>query len=79
MDKYSGPVAVHYSYHITGPVSRDGSFGPSPVSGGAPSPPLMMEPPVRPLSANPREGPRSEFSKTSVFFFLRYLGKQTVL
>ncbi|XP_015280069.1 PREDICTED: melanoma inhibitory activity protein 3 isoform X1 [Gekko japonicus] len=45
-----------------GPVSRDGSFGPSPVSGGAPSPPLMMEPPVRPLSANPREGSRSEFS-----------------
>ncbi|XP_077196256.1 transport and Golgi organization protein 1 homolog isoform X2 [Paroedura picta] len=45
-----------------GPVSRDGSFGPSPVSGGAPSPPLMMEPPVRPLSANPREGSRSELS-----------------
>ncbi|XP_060102141.1 transport and Golgi organization protein 1 homolog isoform X2 [Heteronotia binoei] len=45
-----------------GPVSRDGSFGPSPVSGGAPSPPLMMEPPVRPLSANPREGSRSEHS-----------------
>ncbi|XP_048357566.1 transport and Golgi organization protein 1 homolog isoform X2 [Sphaerodactylus townsendi] len=41
-----------------GPLSRDGSFGPSPVSGGAPSPPLMMEPPVRPLSANPREGSR---------------------
>ncbi|XP_054836026.1 transport and Golgi organization protein 1 homolog isoform X2 [Eublepharis macularius] len=43
-----------------GPLSRDGSFGPSPVSGGAPSPPLMMEPPVRPLSANPREGSRGE-------------------
>ncbi|XP_062980169.1 transport and Golgi organization protein 1 homolog isoform X2 [Elgaria multicarinata webbii] len=41
-----------------GPLSRDGSFGPSPVSGGAPSPPLMMEPPGRPLSANPREGSR---------------------
>ncbi|XP_061481121.1 transport and Golgi organization protein 1 homolog isoform X2 [Rhineura floridana] len=38
-----------------GPLSRDGSFGPSPVSGGAPSPPLMMEPLGRPLSANPRE------------------------
>nr|XP_056708307.1 transport and Golgi organization protein 1 homolog [Euleptes europaea] len=45
-----------------GPLSRDGSFGPSPVSGGAPSPPLMMEPPVRPLSANPREGSRGEFN-----------------
>nr|XP_028580414.1 transport and Golgi organization protein 1 homolog isoform X2 [Podarcis muralis] len=41
-----------------GPLSRDGSFGPSPVSGGAPSPPLMMEPLGRPLSANPREGSR---------------------
>ncbi|XP_044286978.1 transport and Golgi organization protein 1 homolog isoform X2 [Varanus komodoensis] len=41
-----------------GPLSRDGSFGPSPVSGGVPSPPLMMEPPGRPLSANPREGSR---------------------
>ncbi|KYO43550.1 transport and Golgi organization protein 1 homolog isoform X2 [Alligator mississippiensis] len=43
-----------------GPLSRDGSFGPSPVSGGAPSPP-MMEAPVRPLSAPRREGPRGEF------------------
>uniref|UniRef100_A0A6J0T0P7 Transport and Golgi organization protein 1 homolog isoform X1 n=1 Tax=Pogona vitticeps TaxID=103695 RepID=A0A6J0T0P7_9SAUR len=49
-----------------GPLSRDGSFGPSPVSGGAPSPPLMMEPPGRPLSANPREGSRSEFSSTVI-------------
>ncbi|XP_031822936.1 transport and Golgi organization protein 1 homolog isoform X2 [Sarcophilus harrisii] len=46
-----------------GPLSRDGSFGPSPVSGGAPSPPLMMEPPIRSLSAtlNRRDVPRSEF------------------
>ncbi|XP_019405059.1 PREDICTED: melanoma inhibitory activity protein 3 isoform X2 [Crocodylus porosus] len=43
-----------------GPLSRDGSFGPSPVSGGAPSPP-MIEVPVRPLSASRREGPRGEF------------------
>ncbi|XP_027726514.1 transport and Golgi organization protein 1 homolog [Vombatus ursinus] len=46
-----------------GPLSRDGSFGPSPVSGGAPSPPLMMEPPVRSVSAtlNRRDVPRNEF------------------
>ncbi|XP_053315991.1 transport and Golgi organization protein 1 homolog isoform X2 [Spea bombifrons] len=35
-----------------GAVSRDGSFGPSPVSGGAPSPPMMMEAPGRSASAN---------------------------
>ncbi|XP_044866738.1 transport and Golgi organization protein 1 homolog isoform X2 [Mauremys mutica] len=44
-----------------GPLSRDGSFGPSPVSGGGPSPPLMMEAPGQPLSATRREGSRSEF------------------
>ncbi|XP_074078822.1 transport and Golgi organization protein 1 homolog isoform X3 [Macrotis lagotis] len=46
-----------------GPLSRDGSFGPSPVSGGAPSPPLMMEPPIRSVSAtlNRRDVPRNEF------------------
>ncbi|XP_036610025.1 transport and Golgi organization protein 1 homolog isoform X7 [Trichosurus vulpecula] len=46
-----------------GPLSRDGSFGPSPVSGGAPSPPMMMEPPIRSVSAtlNRRDVPRSEF------------------
>nr|XP_020837868.1 melanoma inhibitory activity protein 3 isoform X2 [Phascolarctos cinereus] len=46
-----------------GPLSRDGSFGPSPVSGGAPSPPLMIEPPIRSVSAtlNRRDVPRSEF------------------
>ncbi|XP_029449003.1 transport and Golgi organization protein 1 homolog isoform X2 [Rhinatrema bivittatum] len=46
-----------------GPLSRDGSFGPSPVSGGAPSPPLMMEPPGRPASTNltRREIPRGEY------------------
>ncbi|KAJ7341046.1 hypothetical protein JRQ81_004721 [Phrynocephalus forsythii] len=49
-----------------GPLSRDGSFGPSPVSGGAPSPPLMMETPGRPLSANPRESSRSELSSTVI-------------
>ncbi|KAJ1157770.1 hypothetical protein NDU88_010470 [Pleurodeles waltl] len=44
-----------------GPRSRDGSFGPSPVSGGAPSPPLMMEVSGRPSSTNlnrVREAPR---------------------
>ncbi|XP_075781350.1 transport and Golgi organization protein 1 homolog isoform X2 [Pelodiscus sinensis] len=44
-----------------GPLSHDGSFGPSPVSGGGPSPPLMMEAPGQPLSAMRREGSRSEF------------------
>ncbi|KAM9107386.1 transport and Golgi organization protein 1 homolog isoform 2-T2 [Megaptera novaeangliae] len=46
-----------------GPLSQNGSFGPSPVSGGECSPPLTADPPARPLSAtlNRREGPRSEF------------------
>ncbi|XP_072406816.1 transport and Golgi organization protein 1 homolog isoform X1 [Chiloscyllium punctatum] len=39
-----------------GPLSHDGSYGPSPVSGGAPSPPLMMELPVRPPSVNAGRG-----------------------
>ncbi|CDQ78145.1 unnamed protein product [Oncorhynchus mykiss] len=33
------------------PLRRGDSYGPSPVSGGAPSPPLMMEGPGRPPSA----------------------------
>ncbi|KAG5846333.1 hypothetical protein ANANG_G00113820 [Anguilla anguilla] len=33
------------------PMRRGDSYGPSPVSGGAPSPPLMMEGPGRPPSA----------------------------
>ncbi|KFW62097.1 Melanoma inhibitory activity protein 3, partial [Pygoscelis adeliae] len=44
-----------------GPLSRDGSFGPSPVSGGNPSPTQMIEVPPRPLSAPRREGSRGEF------------------
>nr|XP_020136930.1 melanoma inhibitory activity protein 3 isoform X4 [Microcebus murinus] len=46
-----------------GALSQNGSFGPSPVSGGECSPPLTVEPPVRPLSAtlNRRDMPRSEF------------------
>ncbi|XP_023369684.1 transport and Golgi organization protein 1 homolog isoform X2 [Otolemur garnettii] len=46
-----------------GALSQNGSFGPSPVSGGECSPPLTVEPPVRPLSAtlNRRDIPRSEF------------------
>ncbi|XP_078068298.1 transport and Golgi organization protein 1 homolog isoform X1 [Mustelus asterias] len=39
-----------------GPLSRDDSYGPSPVSGGAPSPPLMMELPIRPPSVNAGRG-----------------------
>ncbi|XP_040207342.1 transport and Golgi organization protein 1 homolog isoform X2 [Rana temporaria] len=35
-----------------GALSRDGSFGPSPVSGGAPSPPMMMDVSLRSASAN---------------------------
>uniref|UniRef100_A0A8C0V4G8 Transport and Golgi organization protein 1 homolog n=1 Tax=Cyanistes caeruleus TaxID=156563 RepID=A0A8C0V4G8_CYACU len=39
-----------------GPLSRDGSSGPSPVSGGNPSPTQMIDVPARPLSAPRREG-----------------------
>uniref|UniRef100_A0A8B9P8I8 Nuclear pore complex interacting protein N-terminal domain-containing protein n=1 Tax=Apteryx owenii TaxID=8824 RepID=A0A8B9P8I8_APTOW len=46
-----------------GPLSRDGSFGPSPVSGGNPSPTQMIEVSGRPLSAPRREGSRGEFGK----------------
>lgn len=49
------------------PLSRDGSFGPSPVSGGNPSPTQMMEVPSRPLSAPQREGSRAEFGKQRGF------------
>ncbi|XP_066474813.1 transport and Golgi organization protein 1 homolog isoform X2 [Tiliqua scincoides] len=55
------PIAGRPDHQVLpprGPLSRDGSFGPSPVSGGAPSPPLIMELPGRPLSTNPREGSR---------------------
>uniref|UniRef100_A0A8C5TX62 Transport and Golgi organization protein 1 homolog n=1 Tax=Malurus cyaneus samueli TaxID=2593467 RepID=A0A8C5TX62_9PASS len=44
-----------------GPLSRDGSSGPSPVSGGNPSPTQMIDVPARPLSAPRREGTRGEF------------------
>ncbi|KAM5238839.1 transport and Golgi organization protein 1 homolog [Ctenodactylus gundi] len=46
-----------------GPLSQNGSFGPSPVSGDECSPPLSAEPPGRPLSATltRREMPQSEF------------------
>ncbi|XP_015417828.1 PREDICTED: melanoma inhibitory activity protein 3 [Myotis davidii] len=45
-----------------GPLSQNGSFGPSPVSGGECSPP-PRDPPTRPLSAtlSRRDVPRSEF------------------
>ncbi|XP_009865601.1 PREDICTED: melanoma inhibitory activity protein 3 [Apaloderma vittatum] len=43
------------------PLSRDGSFGPSPVGGGNPSPTQMIEVPPWPLSAPRREGSRGEF------------------
>ncbi|KAM7050084.1 transport and Golgi organization protein 1 homolog isoform 1-T1 [Molossus nigricans] len=46
-----------------GPLSQNGSFGPSPVSGGECSPP-PRDPPARPLSAtlSRRDVPRSEFA-----------------
>ncbi|KAM8945410.1 transport and Golgi organization protein 1 homolog [Pelodytes ibericus] len=51
-----------------GALSRDGSFGPSPVSGGAPSPPMMMEAPGRSASANlsRTESHKAEFGGTDV-------------
>lgn len=49
-----------------GPLSQNGSFGPSPVSGGECSPP-PRDPPTRPLSAtlSRRDVPRSEFDPGS--------------
>ncbi|XP_021554064.2 transport and Golgi organization protein 1 homolog isoform X5 [Neomonachus schauinslandi] len=46
-----------------GPLSQNGSFGPSPVSGGECSPPPTADLPARPLSAtlNRRDMPRGEF------------------
>ncbi|KAM5150377.1 transport and Golgi organization protein 1 homolog [Callospermophilus lateralis] len=46
-----------------GPLSHNGSFGPSPVSGGECSPPLTAEPAGRPPSAtlNQRDMPRNGF------------------
>ncbi|XP_036778045.2 transport and Golgi organization protein 1 homolog isoform X2 [Manis pentadactyla] len=50
-----------------GPLSQNGSFGPSPVSAGECSPPLPADPPARPPSAtlSRREMPRSEFDPGS--------------
>ncbi|XP_036309529.1 transport and Golgi organization protein 1 homolog isoform X2 [Pipistrellus kuhlii] len=49
-----------------GPLSQNGSFGPSPVSGGEVSPP-PRDPPTRPLSAtlSRRDVPRCEFDPGS--------------
>uniref|UniRef100_A0A8B9P7E2 Transport and Golgi organization protein 1 homolog n=1 Tax=Apteryx owenii TaxID=8824 RepID=A0A8B9P7E2_APTOW len=52
-----------------GPLSRDGSFGPSPVSGGNPSPTQMIEVSGRPLSAPRREGSRGEFGAVNLAIF----------
>ncbi|KAF7694297.1 transport and Golgi organization protein 1 homolog isoform X2 [Silurus meridionalis] len=51
----SGPPERHMP-----PLQRGDSYGPSPVSGGAPSPPLMIEGPGRPPSGRRSEtfGPR---------------------
>lgn len=53
----------------SGPLSQNGSFGPSPVSGGECSPPPTADPPARPLSAtlNRRDMPRGEFGEHSHF------------
>uniref|UniRef100_UPI00403874B3 transport and Golgi organization protein 1 homolog n=1 Tax=Callospermophilus lateralis TaxID=76772 RepID=UPI00403874B3 len=49
-----------------GPLSHNGSFGPSPVSGGECSPPLTAEPAGRPPSAtlNQRDMPRNGFGES---------------
>ncbi|KAE8600438.1 hypothetical protein XENTR_v10013249 [Xenopus tropicalis] len=51
-----------------GNLSRDGSFGPSPVSGGNPSPPLMMDVSGRSSSANLNrsEGPKGDFGAMDI-------------
>ncbi|XP_012582276.1 PREDICTED: melanoma inhibitory activity protein 3 isoform X2 [Condylura cristata] len=51
-----------------GPFNHNGSFGPSPVSGGECSPPLAADLPARPPSATlgPREVPPGEFDPASV-------------
>uniref|UniRef100_A0A8C9UIV8 Transport and Golgi organization protein 1 homolog n=1 Tax=Spermophilus dauricus TaxID=99837 RepID=A0A8C9UIV8_SPEDA len=50
-----------------GPLSHNGSFGPSPVSGGECSPPLTTEPAGRPPSAtlNRKDTPRNGFGEHS--------------
>ncbi|XP_077934518.1 transport and Golgi organization protein 1 homolog isoform X4 [Halichoerus grypus] len=49
-----------------GPLSQNGSFGPSPVSGGECSPPPTADPPARPLSTTlRRDMPRGEFDPGS--------------
>uniref|UniRef100_UPI004038B13B transport and Golgi organization protein 1 homolog n=1 Tax=Callospermophilus lateralis TaxID=76772 RepID=UPI004038B13B len=49
-----------------GPLSHNGSFGPSPMSGGECSPPLTAEPAGRPPSAtlNQRDMPRNGFGES---------------
>ncbi|XP_076698865.1 transport and Golgi organization protein 1 homolog [Callospermophilus lateralis] len=49
-----------------GPLSHNGSFGPSPVSGGECSPPLTAKPAGRPPSAtlNQRDMPRNGFGES---------------
>ncbi|OCT77569.1 transport and Golgi organization protein 1 homolog isoform X2 [Xenopus laevis] len=51
-----------------GNLSRDGSFGPSPVSGGNPSPPLMMDVSGRSSSANlsRSEDPKGDFGSMDI-------------
>ncbi|MBZ3886580.1 Melanoma inhibitory activity protein 3 [Sciurus carolinensis] len=53
-----------------GPLSQNGSFGPSPVSAGERSPPLTAEPAGRPVSAtlNGRDMGRSEFGSMNGHF-----------
>ncbi|KAI5094335.1 melanoma inhibitory activity protein 3 isoform X4 [Silurus meridionalis] len=60
----SGPPERHMP-----PLQRGDSYGPSPVSGGAPSPPLMIEGPGRPPSGRRSEtfdmsGPRTSSPHT---------------
>ncbi|XP_068198041.1 transport and Golgi organization protein 1 homolog isoform X2 [Antennarius striatus] len=50
LNERRAPLFIPNSGHPAGPRQGD-SYGPSPVSGGAPSPPLMIEGPRRPPSA----------------------------
>ncbi|XP_069464710.1 transport and Golgi organization protein 1 homolog isoform X2 [Ambystoma mexicanum] len=65
------PTPGRPEYHMAGqrgPRSRDGSFGPSPVSAGAPSPPLMVEAAGRPSSTSlnrARDAPRGAMDVNS--------------
>uniref|UniRef100_A0A8C0JM16 MIA SH3 domain ER export factor 3 n=1 Tax=Canis lupus dingo TaxID=286419 RepID=A0A8C0JM16_CANLU len=63
-----------------GPLSQNGSFGPSPVSGGECSPPPTADLPTRPLSAtlNRREMPRGEFGEHPHFTWQQVVSRESL-